>query len=165
MLLRTFSPDRERSSVQVLRYVLLLYICTLAACKEKSTEVVEAGIPSITYTTSHCLFSGLGRRSNSITDSICTYSFVDTLILYFSVAGNCCPDSNRFVVNHEIHRDTILFTVTDTAQNNCRCNCLYMIHTEVSNLSFNRYVVRCRLENDHEYFDPIHLVIVSRSNH
>jgi hypothetical protein len=148
--------------INFLKIFLLLGLCTLTACKEKSTEVFPTGIPSFSFEMSQCISSALGKGVNTLPDSICTYSFSDYLILDFSAIGNCCPDSNRFVVNHQIKQDTILITVSDTARSMCYCMCLYMIHTEISNLPLDKYVIRCRLVNGESYLDPMHLITVMR---
>ena len=96
-------------------------------------------------------------------DSLFLYSFPDSLVLDFSVKANCCPDSNRFSISQTTGSDTIVVTVTDTAENGCRCVCPYMIHTSFESLPYDRYVVRCRLCASGDCDDPIYLVEVVRS--
>jgi hypothetical protein len=142
---------------------LFISLCTLTACKEKSVEVDQAKIPTFSYETSHCVSSAMPKGTIVFSDSVFSYSFSDNLIMDFSSIGNCCPDSNRFIVSHEIRQDTIMITAVDTAQNLCNCNCLYMIHTEVIGLPMDRYVVRCYLDREQAVIDPIHLVTVIRN--
>jgi hypothetical protein len=104
----------------------------------------------------------IAKISTISSDSIFSYSFSQNLILDFSAIGNCCPDSNRFTVNYDIRSDTIVVTVIDTARNLCRCNCLYMIHIQLTDLLMDNYTVRCRLGNGQTFIDPTHLVNVTR---
>ena len=148
----------------IIKIFLIIGLCILVSCKQKSTEVNQPGNPSFSSEASHCVSLSLGKTNSDLSDSIITYSFSNDLILDFSANGNCCPDSNRFVINHEIRSDTILITVIDTARNLCRCTCLYMIHTEISSLPMDRYFVRCRLGNGQSFLDPLHLIAVLRKN-
>jgi len=146
-----------------LKIFLVISIFFWVVCKDKSMEVGQTKIPSFSYKTSHCLSSAIPQRTTVSSDSVFSYSFSDNLIMDFSSIGNCCPDSNRFVVGHEIRQDTIMITVADTAQNLCKCNCLYMIHTKVTGLLMNRYVVRCCLDQGQAVIDPLHIVTVVRN--
>jgi hypothetical protein len=93
-----------------------------------------------------CKSGQLGKRSLS-TDSCFTYQFSDALDVYFCASANCCPDSNRFRIRHDIRSDTIFVTIADTAAQLCRCNCTYMLHAEFHNLPKDRYVFFCSRED------------------
>jgi hypothetical protein len=150
------------------RIAVLLFLLTLVSCKEHSSGTDTADIPSFMYITSRCLSAALSvssSRANTTAatpDSNFTYTFKQNLILDFSAAGNCCPDSNRFVVSQEIRNDTVLVTIIDTARNLCRCMCSYMIHAQWNNLPLDSYIVRCRLGDGKTFIDPIHFVAVVR---
>ncbi|MFB0515089.1 MAG: hypothetical protein ACETWG_00610 [Candidatus Neomarinimicrobiota bacterium] len=74
-------------------------------------------------------------------DSLFSYQFDDDLLLDFRVTGNCCPDSNRFVLAHEIMGKSITIIVADTAADLCFCTCSYLIHTEFYDMPEDMYVV------------------------
>jgi hypothetical protein len=152
----------RESSMDILKISFLFILCALVSCKDKSTNI-DQRIPFFSYETSKCVSSGLAKRSKIMSDSIFSYSFSQNLIFDFSVKGNCCPDSNRFIISHDTRSDTIVITVIDTAQNLCRCSCLYMVHVELDNLSLDSYIIRCRLGNGQTFIDPIHLVTVARN--
>jgi hypothetical protein len=141
-------------------YRILFFFLSLAfiACKDKSTNTNDTPNPTFSYETSKC--SGHGLSKGTALDSIFTYSFDQELIMDFSVLSNCCPDSGRFVLNHTINMDTILIAVSDTAQHLCRCICSYMIHTQLTNLPLDQYVVRIEEGSPSNYL--LHLAIVKR---
>jgi hypothetical protein len=93
-----------------------------------------------------CKSGQLGKSSVS-SDSCFTYQFHDALDVYFCASANCCPDSNRFLIEHEIRNDTILVTIADTAGHLCRCNCTYMLHAEFQNLPGDQYQFVCQRED------------------
>jgi len=136
-------------------------ICILCfSCKEKSANPENQGPVSVSFESSKCMGSVLGKTSAS--DSVFTYTFTDMLIIDFSVTGNCCPDSNRFSVSSIAGTDTILIAVIDTAQNLCRCLCRYMIHSEFANLPNDHYVVRCTIAPPDGESEQIHCADVYR---
>jgi hypothetical protein len=143
-------------------------LCMFISCKDKSTNADNTKSPTFFYETSKCISSVsssssiLARELITTPDSIFSYSFSQNLILDFSAIGNCCPDSNRFTLGQEIRSDTIFVTVIDTAQNLCHCNCIYMVHVEITDLAQDNYTVRCRLGNGQTFIDPTHLVNVVR---
>lgn len=142
---------------------LLLCIFFAFDCKEQATKVTEEKEVSFAFSSSGCYITRkMAKEVSTSFDSLLSYSFTDKLIMDFSVLGNCCPDSNRFVVDCKVENDSIFVAVIDTAQNLCRCNCLYMIHVEILRLPLDKYVVRCSLRNEYNIFDPIHLFIVNR---
>lgn len=144
------------------KWFVLIALCIALGCKEKSTELSESGSPVFSYATSHCVGSGLPKTNVMSGDSIFTYSFHNDLRLDFSSYGNCCPDSNRFIVSSIIRHDTILIAVTDTSENLCRCLCLYMVHSELKGLPLNRYVVQCILADENAVRDTLHTATVIR---
>lgn len=148
---------RIRAMVCVSAFVLLLCV----SCKERPTGPFAFPEASFSSQYSKCL-GGLAK--GSVLDSVFTYSFVDTLLIDFSVIANCCPDSNRFDVSSTVASDTIVISVADTARALCLCVCPYMIEARFANLVADHYVVRCRIGNSQGYEDPIHLVRVDRKN-
>ncbi|MBM4172521.1 MAG: hypothetical protein FJ214_11685 [Ignavibacteria bacterium] len=80
-------------------------------------------------------------------DSCFSYTFRDTLKINFCVIGNCCPDSNRFLVDYKIKSDTINVIVNDIAPNLCRCICNYTIQTKITGLTKEKYLFICSYEN------------------
>ena len=83
-------------------------------------------------------------KAGASSDSCLTYLFQGTLFIDFCAAGNCCPDSDRFEIKHEIRGDTISVTVADTAVALCRCMCKYMLHAEFHDLPHDQYVFICK---------------------
>jgi hypothetical protein len=144
------------------KYFILFIVCILLSCKGKSTDPEQIITPIFTSESSKCIPVALARGSASSSDSLFSYSFTQSLVVDFSAHGNCCPDSNRFMVGHEIRNDTILIAVSDTARNLCRCICFYMIHVQVTDLPLDRYVIRCCLADGNSTLDPLHLVTVVR---
>jgi hypothetical protein len=87
-------------------------------------------------------------------ESVLTWRFEDVLELEFQVWGNCCPDSERFVVTGDLQGDTLAITVVDTAASLCRCVCPYTVTTTCDDTTRHRYVVTGLLGKDHEIFPP-----------
>lgn len=118
-------------------FLILSLIMLFLRCESSLTESGKAGnLYQITGCKSHL-------QKSSVQDSCFNYSFGETLKLDFCASGNCCPDSNRFVITSKIYSDSIIITYKDTAANLCRCICNYYIHAEFENLSNNRYVIKC----------------------
>jgi len=163
-------PDALRESFlqkrNILNKLTLISLIGITAflflsCKEKSTTSDESPPIAFSSSSSNCLTQTL--QKGSMLDSVFTSTFQNTLIIDFSVRANCCPDSNRFVISQSLSHDSILVAVTDTAQNNCRCNCMYMVHCEIAGLPQDRYIVRCRqIDLNGGIIDPIHLTVVNR---
>jgi hypothetical protein len=105
------------------------------------------------------LFQIAGCQSqNSIAtliDSCFTCQFQDRLIIDFCVTGNCCPDSNRFQLSHQIIDDHITLTAIDTAANLCNCMCPYVIHAEIYGLPLDRYIVTCFVNHEMAYREEV----------
>ncbi len=123
-----------------IRSISIILLISITFCKENSviTEI-EASIfqipgcqPAITKITNNVLF-----------DSCFNYTFLDKLTIDFCINGNCCPDSNRFLITHNIFKDTITIALTDIAPNLCRCICNYIIHGEFNYLSNDSYYIKC----------------------
>ncbi len=147
--------------MKTIKLSLFFILCVISSCTDKSTNLNQINLPSFSFKTSKCISGTIAKESRVQSDSF-SYSFSQYLTLNFSVPGNCCPDSNRFMVSNEIRSDTIFITVTDTAQNLCRCSCVYMIHTQLTDLQKDSYTVRCRLGKEDNYIDPLYLVNVVR---
>jgi len=96
-------------------------------------------------------------KNSSLFNSCFTYSFMDTLKVDLCFTSNCCPDSGRFDYSYSLSHDTIKVTVVDIAEHLCRCNCNYIVHTEISGLEENEYVFECT------YYDSVYYQqVVSR---
>ncbi|MBM4168114.1 MAG: hypothetical protein FJ215_03005 [Ignavibacteria bacterium] len=117
--------------------VVSLIVSFLAGC-ERSTQPDEYEV--VAYQIKGCR-QQLGKRGEG--DSCFAYVFRESLVVDFCVTGNCCPDTNRFIITPSIALDTIEVTVVDTAQNLCRCVCPYLLHVEIHNLRGNSYFLRC----------------------
>lgn len=76
-------------------------------------------------------------------DSCFSYTFKTELNIEFCVSGNCCPDSNRYLLSSKILGDTIEIAVRDTAANLCRCICNYLIQARFQDLNSNHYFIKC----------------------
>jgi len=139
---------------------VVLSALLLAACKEKSTDPVSRQVISFSALSSKCMGGILKMDSQ---DSLFNYTFIDTLLVNFLVPGNCCPDSDRFVVTHTPAADTLTISVIDTAANLCRCTCPYMIHASFAELPNDQYIVRCMLGNPSGNTELIYLVKVRRN--
>ncbi|MGE5805055.1 MAG: hypothetical protein ACM34M_04630 [Ignavibacteria bacterium] len=127
----------------------------LFSCKEKVTNF-EDGTTGFSYSASKC--HGDLQKEGALPDSSFEYTFFDSLFIDFSLPGNCCPDSNRFLVFQNINQDTIYISVEDTAANLCLCICNYHIYAEFSDLPEDHYVVFCTLKGAE--YNPVYLVDV-----
>ena len=78
----------------------------------------------------------------------------DVLRIEFSVGANCCPSENRFAVDSWGSADSLVIAVADTAPDECRCMCPYLITVEYLNLSADTYTVRAVPWGDYELFSP-----------
>lgn len=110
------------------------------ACKTTSTEPKEWDGQFQLVQVNGCQSGGLGKYV--VGDSLFSYQFEDDLLLDFRVTANCCPDSNRFVLDQEVHGDTVTITVWDIAPDLCLCICPYLIHAEFYDMPEDKYLVR-----------------------
>jgi hypothetical protein len=116
-------------------FVLLLALLVFG-CAEKSTGPA---------TTANVIFEEPGCRPSyankalAFGDSCFSYQFQDLLVVDFCVSANCCPDSNRFSIDHMISADTITVTIADTAARLCRCMCRHWIHAAFYGLVSDNY--------------------------
>lgn len=88
-------------------------------------------------------------------NSCFNYTFDESLKIDFCVYGNCCPDSNRFIIEQNIKSDTIYVTVSDTAANLCNCLCNYKIHLELTGLQNDQYIFYCNFDSILVYTENI----------
>ena len=95
-------------------------------------------------------------------DSCFSYQFHDQLTVDFCIQGNCCPDSDRFSIDHAIKMDTITVTVADTAANLCRCLCRHWIHSEFSGLALDSYTFVVN-QRDSLSLRPLYRVTIIRN--
>jgi hypothetical protein len=72
-------------------------------------------------------------------DSSFSYIFDNILSVDFQISANCCPDSNRFIFEHNILSDTIRLYVTDIEETLCHCTCNYGLNTMFTELPLDRY--------------------------
>ncbi len=141
--------------------LLGILLLTFWSCRERGAGPVLRLQPSLSFETSQCVHTSLGK--GSLVDSVFVYSFTDSLVLDFSVVANCCPDSNRFAVIQIPNGDTLVVAVADTAGNLCHCVCLYFIHASIANLQADHYVVLCRIVDSDGTWYTIHLANVYRA--
>jgi hypothetical protein len=134
--------------------VLACLILSLLACSESTTKPKTE---SLVYQVGRC------QGSAGITalgeDSCFTATFTQNLLIDFCLVANCCPDTNRFVLNTLINSDTILITAADTAASLCRCLCDYTVRAEFQNLPLSQYLVLCSYKDSIIYRE-----IVTREN-
>ena len=119
-----------------------------AACSDKSS-VPNVSQPATSVSqVPGCLSStGLYRSTASFADF--TYQFtISKLSLDFVLPDNCTSDSIRFATSCKIEGDTIFITSVDTATENARCPCNYLIHAELEGLPLDRYFVVCNRIDD-----------------
>lgn len=134
-----------RYSKLILSLTFLFLVINFTSCySDSSTNYDENGISFIAYQAGSC--RGSSALEKPIIDSCFSYSFTNILKIDFCVSGNCCPDTNRFVITYELNSDTINVTVVDTAQHLCRCICNYKIHVEITGLSNNNYFFYCNYD-------------------
>lgn len=124
------------------------------------TPAAEDDSLSFAYSSGKCMRGrGLERRGDAaetfrVPESVLRWQFGDLLELEFMVWGNCCPDSERFVVASHLCGDTLAITVADTAASLCRCVCPYVISATCEDVPSDRYVVTGLLGKEHEIFPP-----------
>ena len=128
---------------------LILFLSV--SCNEKGTNP-DQDLTRVSFFSGKCGQEFL--KASDVQDSSFVYTFFDDLIIDFSVGGNCCPDSNRFYVNHNISNDTIYISVDDTAGHRCWCICNYHMYAQFKDLHGDHYVVICTLEG--AYNNPLY---------
>lgn len=132
-----------------LSYALLCAFFFLS-CIHHSTESHQH---AVLYQVSGC-HNNVPSKS-AFEDSCFSYHFQDPLTIDFCVRSNCCPDSQRFRLDYDIRRDTIVVTVTDTAAHLCRCICPYLIHAEFFDLPLDSYVFYCHYSDEIVYKEVV----------
>lgn len=134
--------------------LLPVVACIFWAC-HKSTGPASPTV--VAYQVPGCV-SQLGK--SGLSDSCFSYQFHEALAVDFCATGNCCPDSNRFSLNHKISSDSIIVTVADTAAHLCHCICSYVLHVEFHDLPGNSYLLICE-RSDY----PAHTVLYAEEVH
>ncbi len=129
-------------------FVSSLLMLILACSEDNVTKSTESELSFSYKQITGCNESTNQLAKSSYQDSCFTYSFNDKLKIDFCVYGNCCPDSQRFVVDYSIESDTIFVEVADTAENLCYCICSYAIHIEITGLERNRYLFYCNFPSE-----------------
>jgi hypothetical protein len=128
----------------MIRNLTSLLVTSLALLSLSCLESTNPGTPDLlAYQVPGC-GGGVGKVS---ADSCFSYRFRRALAVDFCASGNCCPDSNRFLIEAEVAHDTIFVTIADTAGQLCRCNCSYLLHVELYDLPLSSYVFVCRRED------------------
>ena len=126
------------------RNLVSLLVASLALLPLACVESTNPGTANfLAYQVPRC-GSGLGKVS---ADSCFSYRFGDVLIADFCASGNCCPDSNRFLIEAEVAHDTVFVTIADTARHLCRCTCSYLLHVELADLHLPSYVFVCQRQD------------------
>jgi hypothetical protein len=130
--------------VKIPKHILLAWLfINLLGCSEHTadSENHDKPITGVIFQIPGCEREGLQKI---ISDDGCfSYTFEQDLAIDFCVSANCCPDSNRFEVTYNVHQDSIIVAVADTAARLCRCFCDYVIHAEFYDLPGDRYVFYC----------------------
>lgn len=117
--------------------IIITYSCLDDPLTSQNTVILQQ-IPG-------CQKNKLDKLSSG--DSCFSYTFGKNLDLQFCVSGNCCPDSNRYVLSSKFSYDTLEIAVKDTADNLCKCLCVYFIKAQFENLMKDRYIIKCVQED------------------
>ena len=138
---------------------VLLLMAPVFGCAEKSTG--PASTATVVFEVPGCRPSYPGAAL-ILVDSCFSYQFQDQLNVDFCVSGNCCPDSNRFSIDHMINADTITVTIADTAARLCRCMCRHWIHAEIHGLAADDYTFVVN-QRDSLVLLPLYRVAIHRN--
>lgn len=123
--------------------ILFILLATVPAC---DNSVKPGGDPATIVELPGCKSPGLEK--NAVLDDSCfSYDFHNVLTADFCIVANCCPDSNRFSIEHSFSKDTITVTVADTAARLCRCDCTHWLHAEFSDLEGDQFQFLVYLED------------------
>jgi hypothetical protein len=136
--------DMKTARISILLPLLLLGLSI--ACKTTPTDPKEWGGQFQLAQVDGCQSGSLSKAA--VGDSLFSYQFDDDLLLDFRVTGNCCPDSNRFELSHEIFGNDITIIVADTAADLCLCVCPYVIHAEFYDMPEDMYVVHVMTDDE-----------------
>ena len=134
------------------KLLIAVQILFLISCSKSSLTDNEEKVDFKSYQVAGCNNS-VSLEKIAFADSCFDYSFNDTLKIDFCVLGNCCPDSNRFAVDYNLHSDSISVSVVDTAANLCKCLCNYKIHLELTGLSKDKYLFSCNYDSIMNYHE------------
>ena len=132
---------------------MLVLLYAISCTTENSTEPESEIITFNAYQDGGCNYTTLAKTT--LNDSCFSYSFEDTLKIDFCVIANCYPDSSRFVIDYDIHLDTIFVSVADTAESICHCICNYTIHLDLVGLSQSQYFFSCDYNDTTAYNEQI----------
>lgn len=128
--------------------IISLSFLFTAACERQTTPPMQnnANVKADLVQLDGCQRGNLSKRSEE--DSCFVWSFKGhDLTVNFCVTANCCPDSDRFMLDYNIEDNLIQVTVIDTAGNLCRCICPYLIHTEFTELPLDEYIYKVDYNN------------------
>ena len=151
-----------RPSCSLVLAALLVLGSTVSAADSESQQPPPEHL--LTYDSGHCSRTNAdGERvgPSCPAESVLQWRFEDDLELQFTVWGNCCPESLRFVVSSELHGDTLAIAVVDTAAHLCRCTCRYGVSCTLTGLAGDAYVVTGVLGKEHEIFPATGVVLGS----
>ncbi|HUI29832.1 MAG TPA: hypothetical protein VLX91_06410 [Candidatus Acidoferrales bacterium] len=127
-------------------FLLAISSGILITCSDKSSDPGKQQVKTSLTQVGGCGSHQLGKVS--MWDSCFTYQFDQNLEVNFFLSGNCCPDSNRFLLSNRISNDTIFVVAMDTAAQVCNCVCNYTINAKFENLSLSHYVFYCTRADD-----------------
>jgi hypothetical protein len=144
----------HHSSLFVLLLSLIAFGCAAMSTGPATTTSVVFEVPG-------CRSSYPGNAPMSV-DTCFSYQFHDQLNVDFCVSANCCPDSNRFSIDHTIKADTITVTIADTAASLCRCMCRHWIHAEFYVLGSDDYTFVVN-QRDSLVLVPLYRVAIHRN--
>jgi hypothetical protein len=139
--------------LNVTPFFILLSLFVFSCTINNSSEPQDETITFNAYQVGGCNKSSL--RKVEVSDSSFSFTFNDTLKINFALMANCCPESRNFIVEHTIKSDTIWVSVTDNAENLCRCVCNYTIHLDLIGLSNDKYFFFCNYGNKTVYNEVI----------
>ena len=139
--------------------LVLLLAVLVFGCAEKSTGPTSPA--SVVVEVPGCRPS-YPNKALAFGDSCFSYQFQDQLVVDFCVSANCCPDSNRFSIDHTISADTITVTLADTAARLCRCMCRHWIHAQMHGLAVDDYIFVVSLR-DSLVLVPLYRVAIHRN--
>lgn len=111
------------------------------ACDREHAELPDPVLSS--YSDLQCKFTDPEKGESPGSDQTCvswTYNEEQTLLMtHFNSGFNCCPEA--IITTMTVSNDTIYIIERD-AEQLCRCNCLYDVDLEITDLPVGKYVIR-----------------------
>ncbi|MCK5739806.1 hypothetical protein KAH55_11515 [bacterium] len=142
---------------KLVRACLVWVVALLMACAESGTSIGAdtTGTPKMTIQRQvpGCQGNGLGKNS---ADQCFKYTWLgDKLKLEFCVIGNCCPDTDRFLLDSEFNGTDLFVAVADPAARRCKCMCNYKVQAEFSDVTGSIYTVFCTYDDSVLYHEHV----------